>query len=125
MAIGPFIQYTPPYALPTAIVWSFGSGSVPTWAELEIRDFCMANVGRMCRARAVKWLRRYFVRQDEDVRKRAEKSGLSHVKISFDGVHFDDEMMSIRWYDTTRRIVEMPRSMFVPSTLTLLTVHDC
>lgn len=88
---------------------------------------CMANIGRMRVNRMSRWVKRYFERQNEILRKRANKNDVRPVEVRFMNadLNVQTDMVTIRWSDITSRTVTMPREMLVPSTLTLITIHDC
>jgi len=87
----------------------------------------MANIGRMRIARMTKWVTRYFERQDEILRKLANRDKLCYTPVQFVSTCLNVEtgIVTIQWSNTMPRTVTMPREMLIPSTLTLIAVHDC
>lgn len=133
MALGPFTQYTPPAVYgPVPVSWIYGSGPTPKWARDVIKDLCMANVGRMRCSRAPRWVLRYFKRRDEAARKEAEKEGVGiflprdttvKARMTFDSE--GQPFLTVLWWSTMECSIVIPKDALVPSTLTLLSVHDC
>ena len=130
MALGPFTQYTPPAVYgPMPVSWIYGSGPTPKWAWDVIKDLCMANVGRMRSPRAQRWVLRYFKRRDEAFRKAAEKKGFKTdgtvVKTCMSSDSEGQPFLTVLWWSTMKCSIVVPKEALVPSTLTLLSVHDC
>jgi hypothetical protein len=105
--------------------WSLGSGPLPLWADDEVKDWCMANIGRMRSHRMTRWVHRYFKRKDEIMRKRAKANGLRPVSLDDVQIDVKNGVVMIRWHDTTKREVVMLKEFLVPCTLALVAVHDC
>jgi len=131
--VSPYVPRASPGVVgntPLSTSWSFGSGSLPFWAEDAVASLCMANVGLMRVPRMTRWVRRYFERRDEIERKHANRVNATPRPAQLKGVYWNISTgeVTIRWVDYERRIerqIVMPRTTLVPQTLTVLAVHDC